>query len=109
MLQLFDKKITDLYKEAKSILLNPQNYTEEVELTLAKNYLDFLDHSLQKTTDRMTSLAAFIRDVDGLMGSKMYPFALLREIETQNIEDIYGEVLKLAECYAILSPVYTES
>ena len=109
MLQLFDSKITERYEEAKNLLLNPENYTETVDLALAKKYLDFLDCSLLKVTDRMTSLAAFIRDADGLMVSKMYPFALLREIEAQNVEDIYSEVVKLAECYTILAPAYAES
>ena len=109
MLGLIKTKKASLYQDAQKLLLDPQNYTKEVDTSLVQLYLDFLNQSLEDVEYRLANMESFLRDVEGLMVSKMYPFAFMKEEVYFSIHALYEQVVKLGECYDILSTIYEES
>ena len=71
------RQIAECYERACTILLDFNSYRARVETHNINKYLAFVDLSLQRPYNRISNLAAFIRDEDGLMSSRMYLQMLL--------------------------------
>ena len=59
-------------------------------------YLAFVDLSLQRPYNRISNVAAFIRDEDGLMSSRMYPLSFLSPEAKAEIDELYRRSEQLA-------------
>ena len=89
-------QLSDCYNEACKILHEPKSYRTETNLDNITQYLGFVNASLERPYNRMAHLAAFIRDEDGLMSSRMYPLSLLSTEAKSEIQELYKKVEQLA-------------
>ena len=96
IITLINQRIANLFEEVKNILLQQDNYQQEVDTKNITLYFNFIEASLQLPYNRLTSTAAFTANYDGLLSCQMYPFAMLKEGTKQIINDKY----KLAVNYA---------
>jgi len=89
-------QLSDCYNNACNTLNEPKSYQAGANLDNIAQYLNFVNSSLERPYNRMVHLAAFIRDEDGLMSNRMYPFSLLTPAAKAKIQELYKKVEHLA-------------
>ena len=96
--QTIEHKIAELYSEATTLLLNAEYYSHQVKPNSINKYLSFIELALQKPYNRLANLAAFLKDEDGLMSSRMYPIAFLKKEAKEQINQLFQQAAQLAKC-----------
>ncbi len=91
-----NQQIADCYGKACTILLDDNSYRSKVETRNINRYIAFVDLSLQRPYNRISNIAAFIRDEDGLMSSRMYPLSFLHPDAKAEIDELYRRSEQLA-------------
>ena len=89
-------QLSDCYNEACKLLCESKSYLKNPNLDNIVQYLNFVNAALERPYNRMIHLAAFIRDEDGLMSSRMYPFSLLTPDIKVQIQELYKKAEHLA-------------
>ena len=100
IIALFDQKIDALYDQAKTLLLEPENYdgssSSPVEVSNIESYIDYLEASLSKSFLRFSALNIYVSDVDDeLFTKQMYPLGMLKNEVTIQIQELYVKGNKL--------------
>ena len=98
------QKIEDLYQQTKSLLLDPESYERPPDVETVSLLLGFIERALHRPVNRLVHLEGFLRDPDGLLVQKMWPFAGLHPGIRERIRQHYNTGIRLTECYAILYP-----
>lgn len=98
IIRLIEKRITRLYSESRTLLLNKKSYTaKEVDTQSIAFYIAFLESSLKKPYNRLNSLTLFLNEDGALMTSQMYPLGLLKDKVKKLIQDNNRQAAKFAE------------
>ena len=96
MIKLVDQRVTKLYREVRRLLLKKKSYDSKVDTHNVLLYLSFLEAVLQRPYNRLASLTVFLKDDDGMLVNRMYPFAMLYDDTKEEIYTKFQQAGKLA-------------
>jgi len=97
-------QLESFYEEVRLLLMDEKSYERKVEVKKIEPLFLLIENTLQKPLNRIAHIDSFLRDTDGLMVNKMYPFVYLLPTVFEQIKEIAKQSAKLAESHTILYP-----
>ena len=107
LLKIQEEMVTQIqafYEEVRLLLMNEKSYKRKAEVEKIELLFLLVENTLQKPLNRLAHIDGFLSDPDGLMVSKMYPFAYLLPEVSDQVKEIVKQSAKLAESHNILYP-----
>ncbi|MEL6866469.1 MAG: hypothetical protein AAFP19_18735 [Bacteroidota bacterium] len=99
------QQVEEYYQELRAILTSSQNYEKDISIQKVEHLLQFLEYAYERPANRICHIDGLLRDPEGLMVNKMYPFAHLRDSTGKRIKKIAEQSAKLVQCHETLFPM----
>ena len=107
LVQIQKDMITQLqsfYEDIRLLLMDEKSYKQKVEIKRVEPLFSLVENTLQKPLNRIAHIDSFLRDTDGLMVNKMYPFVYLLPEVFEQVREIAKQSAQLAASHTILYP-----